>query len=327
MYLRYQDKKHRLDQVDKHTFEFRNPSLASEHVNAESNDYFLDLAENLYSITYEFNFNLDSKKRDLVYFTVGHSKEYIDLLKCCIFSIVFNCKDLSDVDFLLITDDKRSFDEVSKTFPDLNLDYLLFSKAKNGIEASMNKLKVFEYKDIFKYKKILFLDADIVLNNDINQVFDLDIEDHKIYSLMHEGCGYEIHNSKWHNITRYTKEKVNRLEKLKIKPFNAGQFLMLSSVGMARHFTNVKFMTHLWRKDYFFEQSFLNTYFNYNEATNTSLLEDYFSIYYIAQHKIESLKIDKSKNLHYAGDPCNGSTKLEFLKSEFPNYYDMLART
>jgi len=141
---------------------------------------------------------------------------------------------------------------------------------------------------------------------------------------MHEGCGYEIHNSKYHNITRYTKEKIKRLEELKIKPFNAGQFLMLASVAMARHFTNVKFITHLWQKEYFFEQSFLNTYFNYNEAANTSLLEDYFSIYYIAQHRIETLKLDKSKNIHYAGDPCNGSTKLEFLKSEFPNYYDIL---
>jgi lipopolysaccharide biosynthesis glycosyltransferase len=43
----------------------------------------------------------------------------------------------------------------------------------------MNKLKVFEYEHVFKYKKILFLDGDIVFNNDVNQIFDLDIEDHK----------------------------------------------------------------------------------------------------------------------------------------------------
>lgn len=324
MYLTYQDKKHRLQQIDKDTFEFRNPNLVAKHINIENNDPFLDLAANLYSITYEFNFNLDSKKRNLVYFTVGYSKEYLHLIKCCIFSIISNSKDLSNVDFLLITDSKQAFDEVAKAFPDLNLDYLIVPNAKDGIEASMNKLKVFEYEHVFKYKKILFLDGDIVFNNDVNQIFDLDIEDHKIYSLMHEGCGYEIHNSKYHNITRYTKEKIKRLEELKIKPFNAGQFLMLASVAMARHFTNVKFITHLWQKEYFFEQSFLNTYFNYNEAANTSLLEDYFSIYYIAQHKIETLKLDKSKNIHYAGDPCNGSTKLEFLKSEFPNYYDIL---
>ena len=324
--LVYKKNKIGLRKLDEDLFEFKNDSNAISYFDAKTEqDDLLNLCSCLFKVVSEFNFSLDSKKRNLVYFTVGYSKEYIDLLKCCIFSIVFNCKDLSNVDFLLITDDKQSFDEVSKTFPDLNLNYLVFPKAKDGVEASMNKLKVFEYKNIFKYKKILFLDADIVLNNDVNQIFNLDIQDHKIYSLTHEGCGYEVHNSKYHNITRYTKEKINRLTKLKIKPFNAGQFLMLSSVGMARHFTNIKYITDLWQKDYFFEQSFLNTYFNYNEAANTSLLEDYFSIYYIAQHKIESLKIDKSKNIHYAGDPCNGSTKLEFLKSEFPNYYGVLA--
>jgi hypothetical protein len=85
---------------------------------------------NLYSITYEFNFNLDSKKRNLVYFTVGYSKEYLHLIKCCIFSIISNSKDLSNVDFLLITDSKQAFDEVSKNFLDLNLDYLVVPKQK-----------------------------------------------------------------------------------------------------------------------------------------------------------------------------------------------------
>jgi hypothetical protein len=73
---------------------------------------------------------------------------------------------------------------------------------------------------------------------------------------MHEGGGYEIHNSKYHNITRYTKEKIKRLEELKIKPFNAGQFLMLASVAMARHFTNVKFITHLWQKSISLSRAF-----------------------------------------------------------------------
>jgi len=151
MYLTYQDKKHRLQQIDKDTFEFRNPNLVAKHINIENNDPFLDLAANLYSITYEFNFNLDSKKRNLVYFTVGYSKEYLHLIKCCIFSIISNSKDLSNVDFLLITDSKQAFDEVAKAFPDLNLDYLIVPNAKDGIEASMNKLKVFEYEHVFKY--------------------------------------------------------------------------------------------------------------------------------------------------------------------------------
>ena len=133
MYLTYQDKKHRLKQIDKDTFEFRNVDLASKYINVKNNDQFLDLAANLYSITYEFNFELDSKKRNLVYFTVGYSKEYLDLIKCCIFSIISNSKDLSNVDFLLITDSKQSFDEVSKTFPNLNLDYLAVPNAKDGI--------------------------------------------------------------------------------------------------------------------------------------------------------------------------------------------------
>jgi len=125
-------------------------------------------------------------------------------------------------------------------------------------------------------------------------------------------------------LIKFNQEIVDSLNSSGITPFNAGQFLIRASQKMARHFQNINLIRELWQGDFFFERSFMNTYFNYNFASDTKLLDDFFCLFYIGDNAINSLTLDKSKNVHYAGDPCNGSTKLEFLKSEFPNYYDIL---
>lgn len=323
MFLKYQGNKHRLLQTEDSTFEFRNPALASKFVNVEVNDPILHLASSLFSITNSNSYNEEKKTdRNLVYFTVNSDKDYLKMLRVCLRSIISNASSLKNIDFIVISDSFWEYISLRDEFPEINLYFRQVKKPTDGIAASMNKLRIFELHPYsLEYQKILFLDCDIVFNRDIQKIFNLELEDSKIYSAIHEGCHQATINTKHHNLVKFNGEMLDCFKLNGITAFNAGQFLMLASPKMARHFQNINLIRELWQGDFFFEQSFMNTYFNYNFASDTKLLDDFFCLFYIGDNAINSLTLDKSKNVHYAGNPCDGSTKLEWLRREF---YDLL---
>ena len=326
MYLSHQGNRHRLIQVNKDVFEFRNSSLASKHVNVEDADPFLCLASSLYAISDQNSCSENPKKTDrsLVYFTINTDEKYLSLLRVCLRSIIKNASDLSNIDFLIIGNSWDAYQALRSEFKEIEIYYHQVKAPRDGVAASMNKLHIFDFPFAINYQKILFLDCDIIFTQDIVRIFESKICDSKIYSTIHEGAYDSLLNTREHNITNYTKEVVRSLSHSGIVAFNTGQFLMLGSEKMKRHFENINLIRSLWQKEYFFEQSFLNTYFNYNFASDTKVLNDFFCIYYIGDHHIDSLTLDKSRNIHYAGSPCDGSTKLEWAKKEFN---DLLSRT
>jgi len=327
MYLSYQGYKHRLQLVDESTFEFRNSTLASQFVGTNISDPIINLVSSLFAITDSNKYPENPKKsnRNLVYFTVNSDKDYLKMLRVCLRSIISNASSLKNIDFIVISDSFSEYISLRDEFPEINLYFRQVKKPADGIAASMNKLRIFELFPYFdEYQKILFLDCDIVFNQDIQKIFTLELKDSKIYSIIHDEYHRATINTKYHNLIKFNQEIVDSLNSSGITPFNAGQFLIRASQKMARHFQNINLIRELWQGDFFFEQSFMNTYFNYNFASDTKLLDDFFCLFYIGDNAINSLTLGKSKNIHYAGDPCNGSTKLEFLKSEFQNYYDIL---
>lgn len=319
MFLQYQNHKHRLVQTGDSTFEFRNPALARQHVNVAEDDPFLNLASSLFDITDRTSYPEPSGKtdRNLVYFTVNGNPDYLSLLRVCIQSIIRNSSDLSKIDFLVIGGSWHDYQCIRMEFPEITLYYHQVKSPKDGAEASMNKLRVFDFPYVTEYQKILFLDCDIVFTQDIQRIFDTEIQDSKIYAAIHKDIRFATHNTPEHNITTYNNEVIWSLKNSGIAPFNAGQFLMLGTEKMKRHFENVRLVLGLWVGAYFFEQSFLNTYFNYNFASDTEVLGEFFCLFYIGDHHIKELTLDMKKNVHYAGSPCDGATKLEWVKRKF----------
>lgn len=59
-------------------------------------------------------------------------------------------------------------------------------------EATCARLSVFEYEYINNYDKILYLDTDIILQNDLSSIFNCEIED-KIYALPEGTIEHEYH--------------------------------------------------------------------------------------------------------------------------------------
>jgi hypothetical protein len=260
--------------------------------------------------------------KNLVYFTLGVDEKFTRMVKSCIWSILQNTREVV-FDILIIHDSEVAVSEFCKIFPEVQFHFLEVEKAKDGIEASMNKLKLFSFPKIAEYKKVLFLDADIVFGKvDIRDVFGLELSTRTFYSVVHSTCLVEMHQTFFHTIRRYEKNDMVKFEEANLVPFNAGQFMFTISNVMQRHFENILYLISVWRKNYFFEQSFMNYYFNSNMVSDTDLMKKYFSIYYIGKDHMANLTLNKEKVVHYAGDPCDGSSKLDFLKENFPEYYE-----
>jgi len=79
------------------------------------------------------------------------------------------------------------------------------------MEASSSKLNIFQYENIDYYSKILYLDTDILINNDVNILFEQDISPDKLYALeesvisdINHGCQFFRGSKLNKNTTAFT---------------------------------------------------------------------------------------------------------------------------
>lgn len=304
-----------------------NPSLQllrrNEGRNYSEYDVLMELNERFAET---FNSSLEPMgKKNLVYFTLNHSLEYIDLFFYCLKSIV-NKDDASKFDLLVIC--PPVFEKIiNELIYDRGIDLkgfnLLFyhvPEALDGVEASMNKLKIYQWKHISYYGKVLFLDVDILAREPIGTLFDLQIDPDKFYSAIHSTSDH-LHNTKFHKLVDYELSKMNEFRDKRIYAFNAGQYLFVNNLRMMHHMYNVDWMTRAWPGEYFFEQAFLNHYFNWFSISDVHLLDRY--VKFVAVHLWEkgdfahSQKSDYSI-IHFAGHACDAHKKIEYIRTFNP---------
>ena len=131
---------------------------------------------------------------NLIYACVFYQKEYINLLKLLINSI-FNKSDINikTTDILIITSPQFHLliQNELKIF-NLPIKYYILNYY-TLFDAGCARLNIFNYELINNYENILYLDTDILLNSDVNILFNLDISSEKIYAL-EEG---NIHSDFW----------------------------------------------------------------------------------------------------------------------------------
>jgi lipopolysaccharide biosynthesis glycosyltransferase len=139
------------------------------------------------------------------------------------------------------------------------------------MDSSMKKLRIFDY-DISKYKKILFIDSDILVDIDLRRIF-FSIVDQKLYAFAeYKNLGF--HSTKYHSLMNYTFKDYAFFKEHKIYPFNCGLFVFLNSDTMKEHFSNVLTMIDDYEGDYWYEQSFMNVYFNKLNLVDTDIINE-----------------------------------------------------
>lgn len=130
---------------------------------------------------------------NLIYVSIFHNTSYVNLLKLLVTSINQNAYlDRNTTEILILTSPSIQT-LIQKELEEFDLPifyYILDVRTLFG--AGCARLHIFKYESISKYDKILYLDTDILLNSNVNTLFDLDLSSDKLYAL-EEGTIGEAH--------------------------------------------------------------------------------------------------------------------------------------
>ena len=85
---------------------------------------------------------------------------------------------------------------------DMPINYHILN-ANSLFEGACARLAVFDYENIYNYDKILYLDVDILINSDINILFDLEITSEDLYALQEGNIGDPLWGSQFFDFSKY----------------------------------------------------------------------------------------------------------------------------
>ena len=248
---------------------------------------------------------------NLIYLCVFLNKEQLEFLKLLLFSMLIYSK-VESFDIIIITSNEF-IEDINKISSDFNIELkILIVECNNLSNAKLNRFKIFNYPDIKKYEKILYLDTDILIQGNLEIIFNIDIED-KVYGL------YEVDKtieSFTHGGQLFDFTKVD----MNIKGTNSGIFLFKNSETIRNLFIEILNDKNI--NLYCLEQSLLNYYciksnlFANNILTNYAYLAN--SLLYPVSPKNNSTII---MNHFYGGGKIN---KIDRMLSHFLHILEIL---
>ena len=256
----------------------------------------------------------------LVYYTINYNFDYVELFVYSIKSLYKHNDNKYEFDVLVITSEEfievlmRRLEEEN-----VRLDNIYFHcvpLAHDGVSASMDKLKVFEWEPINVYARVLYLDADIIFRKPISLLFQLQLEPGILHASVHLLQDH-LHTTPYHSIIEYDLSTMRKFSENKIHAFNAGQFMFLNCARMRSHFNNVLWLSTVWDGMFFFEQAYMNHYFNTLFISDVHVLLDKFK--FMAVHlgeraaEVPGIKLEDAVCVHFAGLACDAAAKKDFI--------------
>ena len=213
--------------------------------------------------------------KNLIYTTIGYNIEWFDIILILIDSLI-DYSYPNKFDFLVICDDNmynhiKDYFNKNSIYNKLNIKIhnVKFNSQKPDI-ASINKLRIFDYENINDYEKILFLDGDIICTLNINEIFQKDLAENILY-VYKEKININDHNHRYWGFENYTEKDLDEFKINNIYPFNCGIFLFKVSDEIKSDFSLILEKIKNHKGDYYYEQSFMNVYFNKKRNINYTL--------------------------------------------------------
>jgi lipopolysaccharide biosynthesis glycosyltransferase len=258
--------------------------------------------------------------KHLVYYTVGFNATYIDVLALSIKSL----RRKNSQDILVICDESMVSNCQEKLKDTQNIWVCPCPDSTDPMDSSFKKLTIYNY-DISKYDKIIYIDSDILVDVDLEYFFN-NIHDGKLYAFA-EHLEFIYHVQKYHSLLSYTDEELEFLVSNKIHVFNAGLFGFVKSPDMKDHFEKVIQMKEGYTGEYWYEQSFMNVYFNLRKLVDTDLINRsncHMNIHprlYIENTR-PWVKSSKNEKFFHFCVPRNPSVKLGEMKWWMNRFFD-----
>lgn len=285
----------------------------------EDKKLVLTLLDSLFAQTNELSVTPRGTK-NLIYYTIGCDANYLKLLEMSI-SLIIDNTPVINFDFLVLTTadflPTLRASAVLKKVKNLTFHVVETAIPDDGVFISMNKTKIFSYPGLSNYKKVLFLDCDIVCLKDVSGLFALDNwNPEKFYSVCNPEIHMGAHQGIYHGLDYNDPDMMTRVIENDQKPFNAGQFFFINSEKMEKHFSNINWLASVWPGYFFFEQCFMNRYFCNNLLLNYKKLDSSFSLVTSDPTKIDVKKHkDSDKFIHFIAPPTEPLVKLSFIES------------
>lgn len=197
----------------------------------------------------------------LVYTLVNFRVEYY--IK--IFQVFAQCLAMfSDNTFeLCVITERPSLQAIKDTLKDFPAptSFVLIPKDKTLEHALLRKFDITRHPRYLEFDKILFLDSDILVQDNIIKLFKaVNTLPDKLY-VVQEG---DLEEQYWYH-SAYKPGDIAQLRKENIQSFNSGIFLFKPSENMRQHFEQAKkFGIEYKGPRVFYDQSVFNYYFNMN---------------------------------------------------------------
>ena len=246
---------------------------------------------------------------NLIYISVFCQHSYIELLKLLMKSLHERGHlNVATTEFLIMTSDefKPIISRELSVYPFV-IHYFI-QTVSTIMEASSSRLSIFEYENIDRYDKILYLDTDVLINSDVNRLLDVDICDNKLY-VVEEG---NLLGDPW-GWWLFTGTNIDK----KTTAFSAGVMFFKNSRSMKHLFINI--------------QGYMYDYLHVRGNGNPVCLEQPFIIYKaITQNKYDNQMMKAFLRNIYVGLNDSEAVAEDMVIFHFPgqigNYANKCAR-
>lgn len=249
--------------------------------------------------------------RTLYYFTIGYTITYIPCLNYAIQSLLKYKQNTNDIIILI----DESLLEIARNSLPYDVIFVSCPDSLTPEEASMRKLTIFDYS-IDQYDSVIFIDSDIIIQMDIEMLLPLITAPDQLY-VYTENTDLAYHTNLNWSLCNYTEENLQFFKDNTVMIFNAGLFAFRPTDIMKTHFNNLRDMIKNHDGPFFYEQSFMNVYFNLLNITNRNVFTDENCKLFPLQNTNYEGKI-----IHFCGEAGVGKNKYDKMKT----YVEMFLR-
>ena len=212
---------------------------------------------------------------NLIYTTFGYDINWFKIILLLLNSVE-KCVDIKTFDFLIICDDNmfEIIHQYIKTNCNYSFNIKLHNSKKNSTTpmlASINKLGIFDFEEINNYSKILFIDGDIISTLNLNNLFNHELRDDILY-VYKEVEEIDAHRKILWSLENYTEDEIELFREKSIYPFNCGIFLFKNTDILKLDFDKINEIILNHQGKFFYEQSFMNYYFNRKGTVNYEII-------------------------------------------------------
>lgn len=180
---------------------------------------------------------------NLIYMCVFHQESYINLLKLLVTSISVKGNINKDTTEILIITSPTFEPLIQKEMESFDLPIQYFTIDLHTLfDAGCSRLNIFKYTNIHNYDTILYLDTDILINSDMNVLFNLELSSDKIYALEEGVISHDYWGAQFFDFSNYDRNTL---------AFSSGILLFRNSDSMKLLFNAIQ----LHIEDYIFNKN------------------------------------------------------------------------